>query len=379
MLAPISWLKEYVDIKLKLADLMWKLTEVGLTCETYQNVGKDTVLNIEVTANRPDWMSIVGIAREIAAIQGTKIKFPEIKKPPNPRKTLPVELINNYKLIERWSAIVIKDVKIAPSPDFIQKRLISIGLRLINNIVDITNYVMFELGIPMHAFDYNKIKENKMYVKEAKGGEEFTSVDGISYKLPKGAMIITDSERIIDLVGIKGGLNSGINTSTQNVLLHVTIDNPILIRQTSQKLGLRSEASAIYERGPDKGGTVNSLKRAANLIIKYANGSVCSEIYDFKEKDFNPWELKLNLPRLEKTLGIKIPDNEVIDILKRLNLSPKVKNDTLVCTIPTYRGDLKIEEDIIEEVARLWGYNKFPKTLPKGVVSSKKVPYYYDR
>ena len=177
MLAPISWLKEYVDIKLKLADLMWKLTEVGLTCETYQNVGKDTVLNIEVTANRPDWMSIVGIAREIAAIQGTKIKFPEIKKPPNPRKTLPVELLNNYKLIERWSAIVIKDVKIAPSPDFIQKRLISIGLRPINNIVDITNYVMFELGIPMHAFDYNKIKENKMYVKEAKGGEEFNSVD----------------------------------------------------------------------------------------------------------------------------------------------------------------------------------------------------------
>ncbi|KKR30684.1 phenylalanine--tRNA ligase subunit beta [Candidatus Woesebacteria bacterium RIFCSPHIGHO2_01_FULL_39_32] len=379
MKAPISWLKEYVDIKLPLRQLMWKMTEVGLTCESYEKVGDDIVLDVEVTANRPDWMSLVGVAREVAAIQGSKLRLPTIPDIPKPTKTLPIDFKTDYKLIERWSAVILSGIEIKPSPDFIQERLKLIGLRPINAIVDITNYVMFEAGIPMHAFDYDEIKENTMSLELSRGGEKFISVDEIDYKLPKDAMIIKDSKRIIDLVGIKGGLNSGITQKTKNILLHVTIDNPVLIRRTSQQLGLRSEASAIYERGPDKGATVNSLKRAANLIIKYANGSVCSEIYDFKEKDFNPWELKLNLPRLEKTLGIKIPDNEVIDILKRLNLSPKVKNDTLVCTIPTYRGDLKIEEDIIEEVARLWGYNKFPKTLPKGVVSSKKVPYYYDR
>jgi phenylalanyl-tRNA synthetase beta chain len=379
MLVPISWLKEYVEIDLRLKDLMWKMTEIGMATESYQKVGKEIVMDVEVTPNRPDWMSIVGIAREIAALQGKKIKNISIPDLPKPKKKLPMEYKIDFDLFERWTAIIISGIKIKPSPKWMQKRLELIGLRPINNIVDITNYVMFELGIPMHAFDYDEIKGHKMQAQRAKGGEKFTSVDELSYVLPKNAMIIRDAKRLIDLAGIKGGLNSGIKKDTKNILLHVTIDNPVLTRRSSQALGLRSEASSIYERGPDKGGTVKSLKRATNLILKYAGGQVASEISDLKKEAFKPWKLELDLKNLEKILGIKIEDKKVINILSKLNLNPLQKDSVVKCTIPTYRGDLKIEEDLIEEVARFYGYNNFPKTLPYGTLSKETAPYYYDR
>lgn len=378
MLVPISWLKDFVDIKLHLKELMWKMTEIGLTCESYKEVNGETVLDVEITANRPDWMSIIGIAREIAALQKSKFKEPEIPNFSKPRKTLPIKLNCDYKLFERWSAIIVAGIKIKPSSNLIQKRLRLVGLRPINNVVDITNYVMFERGIPLHAFDYDEIKGAIMSVGTSKGGEEFTSVDELTYKLPSAAIIIKDSQRIIDLAGIKGGLNSGIKSTTKNVLLHITIDNPVLIRRASQALSLRSEASAIYERGPDKGGTSESLRRAASLILRESGGRLASELIDLKEKEFKPWKLSLNLTKLEKVLGIKIPEGEVVQILTRLNLNPKKSKRDITCTIPTYRADLKLEEDLIEEVARIYSYNKFPKTLPTGTVSSKRVPYYFD-
>lgn len=378
MLAPISWLKDFVDIKLPLKELMWEMTGVGLTCETFQKIDGEIVLDVEVTANRPDWMSMMGIAREIAAIQNSHLNNPKIFSLPQPDKTLAITYKIDYQLLERWSAIVFSDVTIKPSPERMQKRLKLIGLRPINNLIDITNYVMFELGIPMHVFDYDEIKGQKMSVERANGGEKFTTVDELSYKLPKDAMIIRDSERIIDLVGIKGGLNSGVKSTTKNILLHVTIDNPILIRRASQALGLRSEASAIYERGPDKDGTVNSLKRAANLILELAGGKVASEIIDLKEKEFKPWKVDLNLSTLENVLGIAVPKQKVFEILTRLHLSPKISRDKITCTIPTYRADIKAEEDLIEEVARIYGYNKFPLTLPTGTTPVTKVPYCFD-
>lgn len=378
MLAPISWLKEYVEIKLPLKTLMWKLTEAGLTCESYKKKGNDIILDIEVTANRPDWMSIVGIAREIAAIQGTKLKLKEPEDLIKLVKTLPIRLNTNYKLFDRWTGVIISGVTIKPSPKWLQDRLIAIDQRPINNVIDITNYVMFELGIPMHAFDYNEIKGAEMTVQLSKGGENFTSVDDLSYKLPKDAIIINDTERLIDLAGIKGGLNSGIKSSTKNIFLHLTLDNPVLIRRTSQNLGLRSEASAIYERVPDKGRTIRSLKRAANLVLELAGGDVASEIIDLKKEAFKSWNINLRFEKLEKVLGIKIPEKEVYQILKKLNLDPKKSKNHITCLIPTYRGDIKIEEDLIEEVARIYGYNKFPKTLPEGNVANYKIPYYFD-
>lgn len=380
MLIPISWLKEYVDIRLHLKDLMWKMTEAGLTCESYKKVGDETILDVEVTANRPDWMSIVGVAREVAAIQGTQVREPELQiiRTPDTQAKLKIKLAPDYNLFERWAGIIIKDIKVAPSPKWLADRIRLMGHEPINNMIDITNYVMYEYGIPMHAFDYDEIKGATMKVQKSVGGENFVSVDGISYKLPKDAIVISDAERLIDLAGIKGGQNSGIKYSTKNVFLHVTIDNPVLVRRSSIALGLRSEASAIYERGPDKGGVINSLTRAVNLILENAGGEIASEIIDLKKQEFKPWRLELGLEKPEKVLGIKIPTREVGEILDKLNLNPKINGDKITCTIPTYRGDLKIEEDLIEEVARIYGYNRFPKTLPAAIQTNQKVPYYFD-
>ncbi len=378
MLIPISWLKEFVDIKLPLNDLMWKMTEAGLTCESYKKVGDETVLDVEVTANRPDWMSVVGVAHEVAAIQNIRFKEPKEINLPKKSANFPLDLVPDFDLFERWTGIVIKAVEIQPSPKWLADRIRQMGHEPINNIIDITNYVMYELGIPMHAFDYDEISGQIMTVQKSKGGEEFTSVDNLSYKLPKDAIIIRDAERLIDLAGIKGGLNSGIKETTKNIFLHVTIDNPVLVRRTSQALGLRSEASAIYERVPDKGGTINSIKRAASLILELAGGEVASEMIDLKKQKFEPWKLALTSKKLDKILGITVEPKKVIDILTKLNLSPKKSADGIVCIIPTYRADIKIEEDLVEEVARIYGYNNFPQTLPRSAVNKVKIPYYFD-
>ena len=378
MLIPLSWLKEYVDIKLPLKELMWKMTEAGLTCETIKKTDGEIILDVEVTANRPDWMSIVGVAREVAAIQGIKIRHPKIKEIPAQTSKFPIDLVPNFDLFERWSGIVIKGVKVAPSPKWLADRIKFMGHTPINNVIDITNYVMYELGIPMHAFDYDEIYGQIMRLTQATGGEDFKTVDGLAYKLPKDAMIIKDAERIIDLAGIKGGLNSGITDSTKNIFLHVTIDNPVLTRRTSIAMGLRSDASAIYERGPDIGGTIISLKRAVDLIQKLAGGVIASNLIDIKKEEYLPNNIYLSFEKLEKILGIAIPEKDVVQILSRLNLSPKKNKLGVECSVPTYRGDIKIEEDLAEEVARLYGYNNFPKTMPSCKTNGQKIPYFFD-
>src|SRR3990167_2817560 len=350
MLIPISWLKDFVEIKLPLKDLMWKMTEAGLTCESYKKIGSETILDVEITANRPDWMSIIGVAREVAAIQGLKLKKGKEINLPKKSANFPLDLVPNFNLFERWTGIVIKEVKIKPSPKWIQERIKLMGHSPINNVIDITNYVMYELGIPMHAFDYDDIFGQIMTPELAKGGEDFTSVDNLNYKLPKDAIIIRDAERIIDLAGIKGGLNSGIKDTTKNIFLHVTINNPVLVRRASQALGLRSEASAIYERGPDKGGVMDSIKRAVSLVLESAGGEIASELIDLKKHDYRSWNLEVSFEKIEKVLGIKIPETEIVKILNRIGLSAKKTKAGVSCVIPTYRADIKIEEDLIEEI-----------------------------
>lgn len=382
MLAPLSWLKDYVDIKLSPEQLAERLTEVGLGCEKITKSDGDIIFELEITPNRPDLLSIVGIAREIAAIENGKVNLKKYELKTPQKTLLPMKLNIDYKLFYRWTAVSITDIKVGQSPQWIKTRLKKIGLRPINNIVDITNYVMFELGVPLHAFDYDQIKGKVMTVEEARGGEKFTTVDQKTYSLPKGAIIIKDSERIIDLAGIKGGLNSGITDKTRNIFLHVTIDNPVLIRRASQNLSLRSDASAIYERGTDKGGSLDALKRAATLIIELAGGEVASDIIDLKKQGFKPWTVKLSHQRLTQILGITISPQQMKALLERLNLKITINSQLSTFNyhviIPTYRNDLRIEEDIIEEVARLYGYNNFPKTLPTGEIPTQVVPYFKD-
>lgn len=380
MLAPKSWLKEFVTITLEPKNLAERLTEVGLNTEKIERTKDDVIFDIEITPNRPDLLSIIGIAREIAAIEGkqvTELKYKTNLKPT--AKRLPITIKTNATINPRFTAIIIDNITVKDSPTWLKEKLEKIGQRSINNIVDITNYVMYELGNPIHAFDYNKIKGQEMTVLQAAGGEEFKSVDGISYRLPKGAVIIKDKERIIDLCGIKGGFNSGTFQDTTTILLRVPVEVPVLIRRASQALGLRSDASSIFERAVNAGGTVDALKQCVDLVLELAGGNIASDLIDEKKQPFTPWHVTLRLDRLNKVLGITIPEKEVIKILSTLSLSPKKEKDgVLQTTIPTYRNDLKIEEDIIEEVARIYGYNNFPKTLPEGAIPTTTVPYFKD-
>ncbi len=381
MIAPLSWLREYVDISLPPEKLGERLTEIGLSTEKIEKTRDDVIFEFEITPNRPDLLSIIGIARETAAVEGKEIKFPKLYDLKNvkPQKTLPLKIITDVKINPRFTGIIIDDITVKESPDWLKEKLTKVGQRPINNIVDITNYVMLELGNPIHAFDYDKIKGQAMKVHQTRGGEKFTSVDGISYHLPKGAVVISDSDRIIDLCGIKGGENTGTYKNTKTIFLRVPVEVPSLIRRASQSLGLRSEASSIFERGVNAGGTLDTLSRAIELILEIAGGEIVSPLYDIKKENFLPWTIDLSLKRLSKILGIEIPRAKVINILQRLNLkTTNLKGDKIRVKIPTYRNDLKIEEDIIEEVARLYGYNNFPKTLPERPIPTKTIPYFKD-
>lgn len=382
MLAPLSWLKEYIDITLSPKELGERLTEVGMGTEKITKLDNDVIFELEITPNRPDLLSMVGIAREIAAIEEKRIKYPKLKtnlKSSTPKKALPLEIKTDFKINPRFTGIIIDGIKVQDSPGWLKERLVKINQRPINNIVDITNFVMFELGNPIHAFDYDKIAGNLMRVHQTKGGEEFKSVDSLNYKLPKQAVVISDQEKIIDLCGIKGGLNSGTFEETKTIFVRVPVEVPVLIRRTSQALGLRSEASSIFERGVNSGGTIEALNRCIDLILELAGGKIASNLYDIKQLDFKPWKLTLRLTRLNEILGIVIPTKKVLEILGNLNLSPHLeKKDIIETIIPTYRNDLKIEEDLIEEVTRIYGYNKFPKTMPIGEIPTRIVPYFKD-
>src|SRR3989344_2925106 len=380
MLAPLSWLKEYVDTKLSPRELGDRLTEVGLSTEKIIKDKDDIIFEFEITPNRPDLLSILGIAQEIAAIEGKSIKhFKGVNINLSLKKILPLKIQTDPKINPRFTGIIIDGITVRESPKWLKERLIKIGQRPINNIVDITNYVMLELGNPIHAFDYDKIKGAVMKVHQTKGGEKFTSVDGISYRLPKNAVVISDNEEIIDLCGIKGGENTGTYEKTKTIFIRVPVEVPSLIRRASLSLGLRSEASSIFERGVNAGGTLNALQRCVNLVLEIAGGKIASNIYDIKKEEFNPWRLDLSLEKLKNVLGISIAESKILKILENLNLSPeKISKGTIRTEIPTYRNDLKAEEDLIEEVARIYGYNNFPKTIPSGQTPVKPPPYYRD-
>jgi len=378
MLAPLSWLKEYVDITLTPKELGGRLTEVGLGCEKIIKTADDIIFELEITPNRPDCLSIIGIAREIAAIENKNIKFPKLGNLVKPKKSLPLTIKTDSKINPRFTGIIISGIKVGETPKWLKDRLAKVNQRSINNIVDITNYVMLELGNPIHAFDYDKTSGNTMIVSQAKGGEKFESVDAITYNLPKDAVIISDKEKIIDLCGIKGSKNSGTYEDTKTIFIRVPVEISNLIRRTSQTLGLRSDASSIFERGVNTGGTIDALKRTVDLILELAGGEIASDVYDIKDTDFKPWKLKLRIDRLNKILGIKIPTKKITEILQSLNLSPVLINDSIQVTVPTYRNDLKIEEDLIEEVARIYGYNNFPKTMPEGTIPTTQIPYFKD-
>ena len=383
MLAPLSWLNEFIKIDQKPEILGEKLTETGLGTEKISKLPDgDILFEFEITPNRPDLLSILGIAREIGAVENKKAdyKVSEINAPK--KEELSIKIVNDFSLCPRYTAIIIKNVTVKEAPKFIQERLKKMNLRPICNLVDITNYVMLELGNPLHVFDYDKIDGHYMKIeKEEKTGEEFTSLDEKKYYLPKDTIIIRDKKgTVIDLCGIKGGFNTAVDKNTKNIFIHVPIYPGFLIRKTSQSLSLSSDASKIYERGANTGGTVETLKRAVELVLEYAGGQVATPIIDLKKEDFNDRKITINVKRLASILGKEFSNKQITGILEKLNLAAKNKGkNEMEVVIPTYRGDLKIEEDIFEEVARIYNYNSFPKTIPAGTeFPANSIPYFKD-
>jgi phenylalanyl-tRNA synthetase beta chain len=366
-----NWLKEYVDIRVpaeKLADI---LTMAGLSVESVSRLGDDSILEIEITANRPDWLSVIGVGREAAALTGGKLKMPSIvdrissieKKQKAEKAAISVK-VNDEKLCPRYTARVIRDVKVADSPAWLKLRIEAMGLRPVNNIVDITNFCLFETGEPMHAFDLDKLSGGCITVRKAAKGEKITTIEGTEKTLDETALIIADDTKPVAIAGVMGGLNTEVNYSTRNILLEAAYFDPISVRRTSRKTGISSESSYRFERRVDPENIAFASDRALGLILELAGGEA-GEFIDVKGATDKPKAIALKYDKLNNVLGSDISPAQTEKIV--LALGMKVKNsskDGLELESPGFRHDLKSDIDIIEEVARVYGYNNIPSTLP---------------
>jgi phenylalanyl-tRNA synthetase beta chain len=342
-----------------------KLTK-GQALSTALNL-TDTVIEIDLTPNRPDCLSIIGTAREIAAIVKKERSRPDVTLPTSgkeihERTSVTVEAPG---LCPRYSARIIEDITIAPSPFWLQERLRSVGLRPINNIVDITNFVLMEYGQPLHAFDLDKLEEHRIVVRAATEGEVFTTLDDKERSLSKDMLLICDGKKPVGIAGVMGGLNSEIETHTRNVLLESAYFNPLSIRITSKRLGLNTDASHRFERGVDPQGTLAALDRASKLIADLGGGRILDGVIDKCGNLPQPQTITLSTKETNRLLGTKLSRSEIQDFLVSVEFDTREgETDTLLVTAPSFRVDIKRPEDLMEEVARLSGYDHIPTTYP---------------
>ncbi len=335
----------------------------GLPVETIEQHGDDRVLDVEVTSNRSDCLSHVGVARELSALLNRDFRDVQIEPKESSARAADATSvrIDAPQLCPHYTARVIRNVKVAPSPDWMKRRLEAIGLRSINNIVDVTNYVMFELGQPLHAFDFDQLAQRKIIVREAKAGESITSIDGHERKLSPGMLVIADGEKPVALAGVMGGLHSEVSQGTSNVLLESARFDPLSVRRTARALAMKSDSSYRFERGIDPTLPDRASRRAAQLILQTAGGELLAGVAEAGKCDFTPKQITLRLERLNKLLGVAISADEAVDALRRVQLAPRRDgDDRIIATVPSWRLDLHIEADLIEEVARVIGYDRIP-------------------
>ena len=327
----------------------------------------DFVLEIGLTPNRSDCLSVMGIAREIAAIQKLKISYP-VKLQPDRNKDILKYTSVRIEAPEhcpRYSAALVTGITVSESPFWLRKRLISIGQRPINNIVDITNFVMMECGQPLHAFDFNLLAENRIVVRTAEKGETFVTLDQKERILDPEMLMICDGEKPVAIAGVMGGLNSEIENSTKRVLIESAYFNPLSIRKTSKKLGLSTEASYRFERGLDPLGTVNALLRAALLMTEIGNGKLIGGVIDENPLIHDVVPIELSISETGRLLGIDINRENIKSCLESIEFNVEnADSDTLKVTPPSFRVDITRAVDLMEEAARLYGYNNIPITLP---------------
>lgn len=360
-----NWLKDLVEIDLSPQETAEKLTSVGLAVEGVHPHGDDFVLDVDLTSNRGDALSHLGTARELAAIQNAKLKAANSTN--NEQRTTNNNLvtIEDPDLCHRFTARVIRNVKIGASPDWLVKRLEAVGQRSVNNVADITNYVMLELGNPMHAFDLNKLAGNRIVVRRAKAGEMMKTLDEVERKFDREMLVICDAEKPVAVGGVMGGEFSGISEETTDVLLEVAYFKRESIRRTSRALGLATEAAYRFERGVDVENLIRASNRATELICEIADG----EAGEFVDVYPNPQplvEIPFRASRVKELTGLEVAPEKMLQILTALGFkmreNPEAESITFVA--PTWRHDVSIEEDLVEEIARHAGYENIAEELP---------------
>jgi len=365
-----NWLKDFVEIKIPAEALANKLTMAGLEVVSLEERNGDFIFEIEITSNRPDWLSVIGVAREVAAITSSKVKTQSSKvkvkgqKLKKASENLKIET-EDKKDCPLYTAKIVRGVKVGPSPNWLKDRLELIGCRSVNNIVDITNYVLFETGEPLHAFDLDKLAIGEIIIRRAKKDEKITTIDAQQRALNEDILVIADREKSVAVAGVMGGKDTEVSYNTKNILLEAAIFNPIIIRRERQKLGLQTDSSYRFERGIDAETVLAASKRAAQLIQELAGGELilekASSIVKPKKKS-----IILKIDSVSKILGIKIPQVKIKKILIDLGFQVKLKTkNSLNVFVPSHRQDVNLEIDLIEEIARIFGYESIPTTLPQ--------------
>jgi phenylalanyl-tRNA synthetase beta chain len=371
-----NWLKELVKIDLAPRDLATRMTMAGLTVDAIEEHGDDFILEFELTSNRPDCLSHYGIAREVATVLNHPLQSPDMKlhESSTPITEVASVTIEEPSLCPRYTARVIRGVNVGPSPEWLVKRLEALGQRSVNNVADITNYVMLELGQPLHAFDLDKLNGKSIIVRAAKDKEKITLLDGEERELSSEMLVIADAENPVAMGGIKGGLDSGISDKTTNVLLEAAYFHPASIRQTSKSLGVSTEASYRFERGADYAMPVLASNRATALIAELCGGEVLTGMIDVHTPPVEPAPITLRLARYKDKTGLGVELDEAKRILTALGLTVETASDSLTAIAPSWRHDLAIEEDLIEEVARIIGFDKLQTSLPGGSGAGAYLP-----
>ena len=359
----LEWLREYVSFDLSAEKLGDALSDLGFPIEDIETVGDDTVLDVELTSNRGDCLGHIGIAREVAAALGTSVKLPEAKlncAPQDISEFVDVR-VDEPSLCGRYTARVITGVTVGPSPEWMRRRLEAVGLRSVNNVVDATNYAMYEHGQPPHAFDYDTLKGKTIVVRRAQNGERIVSIDGTQCELNDTMQVIADERRAIAVAGVMGGLDTEVSDKTTTILLEEAHFDPVCTRRTARRLGLNSEAAYRFERHVDRENIEWASRRCAQLITQVAGGTVIGGMADAYPGKTEPQTVGMRLSRVKQILGIDVPKDKAMRIFESLGFTPEEKTeDLVVCTVPSWRHDIDREADLIEEVARCYGFDKIP-------------------
>lgn len=328
----------------------------------------DAILELGLTPNRADCLSMLGVVYEVGAILDKDINLPEVEY------TQAKEKVSDYvsvkvedaKLAPYYGAFVVKNITVKPSPLWMRNYLMAAGIRPINNVVDITNFVLLEYGQPLHAFDYDRLNSKEILVRQAKDNETIVTLDDQERSLSTDHLVITNGTEPIAIAGVMGGANTEVHNETKSLLVEAAYFNPTSVRRTVKDTGLRSESSTRFEKGVDPNRVKLAGKRACQLLVKYADGVVLDNPVEFDELDRNEKEVSITTEKVNKRLGTEINDNEIGNILTKLRFSYKQQDSNFNVTIPTRRGDITIFEDMLEEVARIYGYDNLPFTFPTG-------------